>query len=313
MSYPSHILQSDIWAKFRLRWGTKAVKVDKAIFTVHPIPHTSFNIGYMPKVFPQDINWKLLTEKAKEEKCIFVKIEPNSEKFNKPHGFDVRKGERMFAYATFLIDLKKSEEELLSSMHPKTRYNIRLAQRKGVIVKVGHTQKMFEEFLILFKETEKRHNFFNHPDNYYRTLFSIFSDSKMVEIATGYFEREPLASMMLLLYKDTLFYPYGGSTHLYKEKMAFNLVFWEAILLGKKRGCHYLDLWNCLAPEQETPDHPWYGFHRFKKGFGGELVRFCGAYDLVLNPYLYPLVLLANKLRWSALKLGSVLKKVIKR
>lgn len=313
MTYPRHLLQSPGWAEFRTKWGTKVVAVGNAQFTIHPLPFKPWTVGYMPRVYPADINWKLLAEKAKEENCIFVKIEPNSESFTPPQEYDVRQGERIFAYATFLIDLKKSDEELLKAMHTKTRYNIGLARRKGVTVKIGHTEEMVNEFLSLYHETSERHDMVNHPDSYYKQMFSTFSSHENAEIVTAYFEGNPLASMVIVFYNDTMFYPYGGSTHLHKDKMAFHLVFWEAMQLGKKRGCNYFDLWNCLTPEQESENHPWYGFHRFKKGFGGEFVQFPGAYDVVFQPMLYPPVLILNKIRWAALKTGMVLKKVMRR
>lgn len=313
MEYPPHLLQSNEWAKFRELWGTKVVKAGNAQFTVHPIPHTNLTIGYMARAFPKDVDWKLLKEKAVEEKCVFIKFEPNSETFTPPKGFRVVKGERMFAYATYLIDLTKNEEDLLKAMHPKTRYNINLARRKGVEIKIGHTDEMVEEFLKLFHETCKRHKVFIHPDSYYKTIFDVFREKEKAEIVTGYFEKKPLASMMLLEHGKTLFYPYGGSTHIHKEVMAFYLVMWESILLGKKRGLKVYDMWNCLPPEIENPSHPWYGFHKFKKGFHGDLIRFPGAFDIVFMPQIYPFVIALNKSRWAILKGGAALKKLIKR
>ena len=313
MKYPHHLLQSSEWAEFRRKWGTKVIEVGKAQFTLHPIPHTPWTIGYMPRAYPEDIDWKLLKEKAKEEKCVFIKFEPNSESFSPPKGIKAVKGERMFAYATYLIDLKKSEEELLKAMHHKTRYNINLAKRKGVTIKTGHTEKMVDEFLELFHETCNRHKDFIHPDSYYKAIFDVFKEKDKAEIITGYYEGKPLASMMLLIHGDTLFYPYGGSTHIHKEVMAFYLVMWEAILFGKKRGCSVYDMWNCLPPEIENPSHPWYGFHKFKKGFSGDLIRFPGAFDIVFMPGIYPFVIALNKTRWAVLKGGAALKKLIKR
>lgn len=313
MRYPKHLLQSDMWAEFRRAWGTTVIKAGNAQFTTHPIPYLPWKIGYMPRVYPEDINWEECMKKAREEHCVFVKIEPNAEKFTPPSSYRIVPAKNMFAHATYLIDLHKSEEELLSRMHPKTRYNIRLAAKKGVTVKVGHTEQMLEDFLTLFHETEQRQRFFNHPDKYYKTLFSIFLKHKSVQLVIGYYEGKPLAAMMLLFNGDTMFYPYGGSTQEYKEKMAFYLVMWEAIRFGKKNGYRYFDMWNCLLPEEETSTHPWYGFHRFKKGFNGELIRFCGAYDLVLQPVFYPVVLSLNTIRWIVLKVGLALKTVIKR
>lgn len=308
LTYPSHLLQSENWAKFRRQWGNKVIKAGKAHFTVHPLPFLPWTIGYMPRPFAKDINWQTLAKEAKKERCIFIKIEPNSETFKPPTFLKVLRGERIFSYATYLIDLKKSEQELLTNMQPKTRYNIKLAAKKGVKVKIGHSPKMLEEFLSLYHQTANRQKFFIHPDNYYKTLFEIFKKDNEGEIVTGYYQGKPLASMMIFFYKQTMFYPYGGSANIHKELMPFYLVMWQAILLGKKRGCTYFDLWNCLLPEQENPTHPWYGFHRFKKGFNGQLVRFCGAYDVIFNPWLYPLLLFFNKIRWIILKIGKALR-----
>lgn len=307
MKYPRHLLQSSNWTRFKQKWGTRVVNVGKAHFTVHPIPFLPWTIGYLPRPFAEDINWQELIKKAKEERCVFIKLEPNSEIFKPPAFLNVKVGERMFSYATYLIDLQKSEQELLANMQPKTRYNIKLAAKKSVKVKVGHSQKMLEEFLSLYHQTANRQKFFIHPDEYFKTLFDIFQQDKQAEIITGYYQEKPLASIMVLIYNKTLFYPYGGSTNKHKELMPFYLVMWQAILLGKKQGCRFFDLWNCLLPEMENPTHPWYGFHRFKKGFNGQLIRFCGAYDIVFNPFLYPLLLLFNKIRWIILKIGKAL------
>lgn len=313
MKYPRHLLQSPGWAEFRKRWGTKVIDLGKSQFTVHPIPSLPWKIGYMPRPYPEDIDWKKFEEAARTEKCIFVKIEPNSPTFNPPKKFLVKASKNMFAHATYIIDLQKSDEELLAAMHQKTRYNLNLAKRKGVQVKIGHTDKMMSEFLHLFHITSGRHKIFLHPDNYYKTLFKVFVEEGNAEIITGYFKGKALASMMVIFYGDTLFFPYGGSTHLYKETMPFYLVYWEAFQLGKKRGAKYFDMWNCLTPEEENPNHPWYGFHRFKKGFNGEYLPFAGAFDVVFEPRLYPLVIALNKTRWAILKTGSVLKKLVKR
>lgn len=309
MPYPKHVLQSSLWAEFREKWGTKVIRVGNAQFTVHKVPLLKWTIGYMPRPLPQDIDWKILSEKARENKCIFVKIEPNSDTFSPPQGYNVKKGERIFAYATFLVDLHKSEEELLKAMNIKTRYNVNLARRKSVVIKHGTDEGMLQEFLEIHRQTARRHNILLHPDSYYKKLFEVFKNQKQAEILTAYYNNTPLASMMVLIYKDTAFYPYGGSLDLHREAKPFYLLMWEAFKLAKEKSCKYFDQWNCLLPEDERLTHPWYGFHYFKKGFGGDLVRFCGAYDVVFNPLLYYIFVLANKPRPAILKLISTLKK----
>ena len=83
--------------------------------------------------------------------------------------------------------------------------------------------------------------------------------------------------------------------------MASNLMMWEAIKWGKKHNAKHFDLWGCLGPDADK-NHPWYGFHRFKEGFGGELVEFMGSYDLVINPILYNIYTVLYPLRKNLLK-----------
>lgn len=93
---------------------------------------------------------------------------------------------------------------------------------------------------------------------------------------------QPLTAWMLLSFKDTLYYPYGGSSKSHPEVMANNLTAWEAIKLGKKLGLKKFDMWGALGPDADPKD-PWYGFHKFKMGYGGKLVQYLGSFDLVLN------------------------------
>ena len=90
--------------------------------------------------------------------------------------------------------------------------------------------------------------------------------------------------------------------------MASNLMMWEAIKLGKKHGCKMFDMWGSMGPEPDQRD-PWYGFHRFKQGYGGQLTEFVGTYDLVVNKLPYRIYTLADKLRWMGLKLLAKLRK----
>lgn len=306
---PAHILQSPAWGEFRTQWGTKVVRRGQMQLTIHPIPFLPWNVGYLPRVIPQDIAWDELAKVAEANRCLFIKIEPNSTTFEPPAGLDVRPAKNMFGHATYLIDLQKSEQELLAAMHSKTRYNIRFASKKGVLTKVGNNDEMFEEFLKMFHETNLRHHVVIHPDEYYRTLFRVFKAHGMAEIVTSYYDNVPLSSMVLLYYGETLFYPFGASTDLHRDKMPSQLTYWRTIEQGKKRGCKYFDMWNCLLPEQESPSHPWFGFHKFKKGFGGEMVQFCGAFDIVFSPRLYGLMLLLNNIRWKLLKLAVSLRR----
>ena len=215
------------------------------------------------------------------------------------NGTTLRKSKPIFATQTILLDLTKSEEELLAEMKQKTRYNVRLAEKKGVVVEERDDPEALDIFLKLQKETAKRQGFFVHPDSYYSTVWEVLRPKSMAHLLVAKVENTPVVAWLLLKYQDTFYYPYGGSSTEFKEYMASNLMMWEAIKLGKKLGCKVFDLWGATDDESD----PWYGFTRFKLGYGGELVSFPGAYDLILNSLLYYPFILVDKLRWWFLKL----------
>ena len=113
---------------------------------------------------------------------------------------------------------------------------------------------------------------------------------------------------MLVSFKDTFYYPYGGSSVEYKQVMANNLIAWEAIRLGKKLGLKKFDMWGALEPDADPKD-PWFGFHNFKKGYGGKLVEYVGTYDLVLNRPIYFIFSLIDQLMPLKVLLLKLLRK----
>jgi lipid II:glycine glycyltransferase (peptidoglycan interpeptide bridge formation enzyme) len=338
-----HICQSPEWVEVKTKIGTPAVLAgglpagrQGVQFTLHKVPLLPFNIGYCPKVDPEKIDWEKLKAAAKERRCIFVKLEPN-EQFNnlidsKNRRLDrtiqqLRPSKPIFATQTILLDLTKSEEELLAGMKQKTRYNVRLAEKKGVVVEERSDPEALEIFLRLQKETAQRQGFFIHPDSYYRTVWEVLhpkgmafllvasvrptSDNNLtiqqfIDSKNRRLDRTiPLVAWMLLKYQDTLYYPYGGSSGKFKNYMASNLVMWEAIKLGKKLGCKVFDMWGATDDQQD----PWYGFTRFKLGYGGQLVSFPGAYDLILKQALYWPFILIDKIRWGLLSLWQSIRR----
>jgi len=309
-----HICQSPEWGEVKTKIGTPAVRAGGVQFTLHNVPLLPFKVGYCPKVEVEKVDWGELKASAKKHHCIFVKIEPNDVVNRKParppesslagevgrvNRNDVRKSKPIFATQTILLDLTKSEEELMAGMKQKTRYNVRLAKRKGVVVKERNDEEGLEIFLKLQRETAKRQGFFIHPDSYYRTVWEVLRPKGMVYILIAEVEDTPIVAWLLLKYQDTLYYPYGGSSTKFRKFMPSNLMMWEAIKLGKRLGCKTFDMWGAIDDKSD----PWYGFTRFKLGYGGQLVSFPGAYDLVLKPLLYWPFVLADRLRWWVLKL----------
>ena len=295
----THVIQSWEWGMFREQLGTTLLRYD--IFknnklttafqiTLHPIPFTSQFVGYLPKgPLPNKEMAQALTKIAAEYHCAFIKVEPNipaSTSIYSVYPSFLPSPKPLFTRFNFVLDLSPTEEQLLKNMHPKTRYNIRLAEKKGVTVKEYTDEKGFNEFLKLHLETTERQKFHSHNQTYHKTAWQTLQNAGIARVLIAYYKRKPLSAWMLYTFKDTLYYPYGGSSVEYKDVMANNLIAWEAIKVGKRLKLKKFDMWGALGPEAPSND-PWQGFHRFKQGYGGELVKYIGTYDLVFNDPLY--------------------------
>lgn len=327
-----HPLQSFEWGEFREKTGIKVVRrgfFDKGklisgfTLTIHHIPRTKWKIGYLPKGDMPDK--KLIDELrriGKEENCIFIQLEPNVIK--NLNGEDPSSAPQddsfsnllnlrpaahpLFTRYTFQLHLTKSEDELLKAMHPKARYNIKVAKKHGVEIVEDNSQEAFEEYWRLMDETTKRQNFYAHTKEYHRIQWETFRKTKknlnglQSHLLLAKYKDKILTAWTLFTFKDTLYYPYGASSSENREVMASNLMMWEAIRFGKKSGLKRFDMWGALGQNPNIKD-PWYGFHNFKEKYGPEHVEFVGSYDLVINPLLYQLYKFADRLRWFYLKL----------
>ncbi len=299
--YPDHVVQSPEWGEFKTKMGTPSVRIGQLQYTLHSIPFSNKKVGYLPRLQPKDLDLDILFTSGKEHHCTHIKIDvPNAPlSYQIPQTkYQLLKTQPTFATATFMLEIAPSEEELLTKMHPKTRYNIKLAQKKGVRVERAED---INTFLLLQQETAIRQGFHLHPDKYYHTLWKMLTAKNMAYLLIATYQNKPLAAYFLMSYKDTFYYPYGGSSTEHKEVMANNLIMWEAIRLGKKIGCSQLDMWGAL-PQPVAREDPWYGFHRFKEGYGAELIEYPGAWDLIIDPVGYKLFQTADKIRWQVLK-----------
>lgn len=315
-----HFIQSYQWGEFREKTGVEVIRLGvfgpstssglKAGYqlTVHSIPHLPYTVLYLPKgPLPDDFMLATLLKIGQEKNAIFIKLEPDVEVAETKYQIPVNRNlvlspRPLFTKYTFQIDLTKSEKELMSQMKEKTRYNVRLAQKHGVKVLEDNSPEAFEIYLRLLAETTTRQKFYAHNEDYHRKMWEIFAPSGFVHLLLAYYQEKPLVAWILFRFRETLYYPYGASSAEHREVMASNLIMWEAIKLGKKLGCQIFDLWGCLGPNP-SPADPWYGFHRFKEGYGGKLVEFIGTYDLVINPLLYRIYNFVDNLRWSFLRL----------
>ncbi len=327
----NHPLQSWEWGEFRQKTGVDVVRM--GIFdqerlvkgfqlTIHKLPKSSFTIGYLPKCpLPDEYIISSLKKIAQEKKCIFIKLEPNVgapcskehcsvnahkqiEKFLFSQGCVY--GRPLFTKYTFQIDLQKSEQELLSEMKSKTRYNVGLSQRKGVKIFQDNSPQAFEEYLKLTFETTKRQKFYAHDKKYHRLMWESLHPAGIAHLLEAVYQQKTLVAWILFKFNNVLYYPYGASSSEYREVMASNLIMWEAVRFGRSQGCKIFDLWGSLGPNA-NPRDPWYGFHHFKEGFGPQLIEFVGSFDLIINKPLYKIYTLADNLRWKWLKLKAFL------
>jgi lipid II:glycine glycyltransferase (peptidoglycan interpeptide bridge formation enzyme) len=187
-------------------------------------------------------------------------------------------------------------------MHPKTRYNIKVAQKHNVIVKEDNSKEAFKEYLRLTEETTSRQRFYAHNMSYHKTMWKTMRDAGIAHLFTASYEGKILSAWIVFVWGDTVYYPYGASGRDYREVMAPTLLLWQIAKWAKQKGLKYFDLWGAMGPNPD-PNDPWYGFHRFKQGFNPRLIEFAGSFDLVLKPFHYRLYTLADTLRWKLLRL----------
>ncbi len=312
-----HPLQSYEWGEFRREWGNEITRLGnyegktlKNVFTIvsSPLPKSYFKIATLIKsAIPNKEELNELRAEAKKRNFVVVKIEPCepvdkknkaalAQRFRNAKGIP---GKTLFTPTTFWLDLRPGETELLTSFHKKTRYNIRLAQKKGVEIVEDNSNEAFECYLALTRETVKRQGFYAHSETYHRLMWqhlhTNFVNNKKKPVArllTARFRKQIITTWILFQWKDMLYYPYGASTYEHKNVMANNLMLWEAIRLGKKEKLKIFDLWG---------REPGKGFTDFKQGYNPKVVEFLGTWDLVTSPLYLPWRV-AEQARWLYLR-----------
>ncbi|TSC71966.1 MAG: methicillin resistance protein [Parcubacteria group bacterium Gr01-1014_38] len=197
---------------------------------------------------------------------------------------------------TRVLDLTQSEDDLLRAMHPKTRYNIRLARRHGAVVAEETTPRGLRIFFALASEVARRERFRYHPNHYYETLLQTLAPLAMLTVLIARHQDLPLAGSLLVHFGDTVTYAYGASSSRRKHVMAPHLLHWESILRAKAEGAARYDFFG-VAPPGASVVHPWFGISRFKQGFGGVAEQYVGAADLIADAALYRAVEIGRSLR----------------
>lgn len=221
----------------------------------------------------------------------------------------VRAGADVQAPDTVLLSLIPSEEALLAAMKSKWRYNIRLAEKKGVRVE-QKDEEGISLFYELLKETARRDGIAIHTIDYYQALFrhkKEYRDGQLdLRLYLAYYQELCLAGIIVLFWKNTATYLYGASSNQYRNYMAPYALQWRAIRDARASGCTTYDFFG--IPPSDDPRHPMAGLYLFKTGFGGEIIHRPGSWDY---PYKRGIAFLFRRLEGLRKNLRSV-KKVLR-
>jgi len=232
-----------------------------------------------------------LDKLAKRENAVFARFEHPYQK-SENHKFEKNLKNAHAHYqpeTTLVIDLTKSNEEILAQMKPKGRYNIKLAQKKEVQIR---EEPKADEFYELLQETTSRDKFHGHNKDFYQKMIDMVDDAKLY---IAEYQGEPIAGLIATFYKDTATYYYGASSNKHRNVMAPYLLQWHAICEAKSKGCNYYDFLG-IAPEG-AKNHPWQGVTAFKRKFGGEVVEYANYKERIYQPFWYWVMRIIKKLR----------------
>jgi len=271
-----------------------------------------FSVLYLPK--GPLFNWKDkqqsiqiiqdLVHIAREEKALFIKIDPDvwistgtpetEDESIQMEGVEIQQllGQYGWQYSndqiqfknTVLIDLTQPLPALLASMKQKTRYNIGLAERKGVVVRQGN-QHDFEDLYRMYAETSLRDGFVIRSREYYLDVWNTFYQSGYLIPLVASVEGEDVAGLMLFTFGEKAWYVYGMSRNKHRNLMPTYLLQWEAIKAARQSRCTVYDLWG--APNVFDESDTMWGVYKFKQGLGGITMRGIGAWDFPVRPLLY--------------------------
>ncbi|MER3400539.1 MAG: methicillin resistance protein [Thermoflexus sp.] len=310
----AHVLQTAPWGDLKAGFGWQAHRFLALAggraqagmqVLVRRLP-LGFSIFYIPKGPVGD--WQdpmvfegllaALDRLARAAGALWARLEPDVEEGGLALDltrFGLRPAPPVQPRRTLLVPLEGDEEALLAAMHPKTRYNIRLAARKGVVVREAGPEDL-PQFYWLLQQTAARDRFAIHSLDYYRAAYDRFVPH-LARLWLAFYEGEPLAGLMAFAWGERAWYFYGASGDRHREKMPTYALQWEAMRWAKARGCRFYDLWGIpdeppevLEAQFATRRDGLWGVYRFKRGFGGRVVRWAGAFDRVYRPLWYGLL-----------------------
>jgi lipid II:glycine glycyltransferase (peptidoglycan interpeptide bridge formation enzyme) len=303
--YPqAHVLQHSAWGELKSGFGWDVVRISngqtgaQVLFRLLPL---GLSIAYIPKgpVGPDwNALWPELDAVCKQKHAILLKLEPDAwepladeyQAFLK--GF-IPGAVPVQPQRTIVVSLEGDEEAWLGRMKQKTRYNIRLAERKEIVVK---SSEDVQSFHALMQVTSSRDRFGVHSLEYYRQAYNFFKPGEKAVLLEASYAGKPLAALMAFAAGERSWYFYGASSDEERNRMPTYLLQWEAMRWAARQGCKDYDLWGVpdvgedeLEKSFESRSDGLWGVYRFKRGFGGSLMRSAGAWEKVYQPALYRL------------------------
>lgn len=305
----AHVLQTWAWGEVKARYGWRPARlafsergrvVAAAQVLRRPVPKTPFGVMYVPKGPAVDLSdtsrfgqvLGALEQFTRAQRAIFVKVDPDLGPGAGAADALAERGWRASAeqiqfHNSVTLDLARSEEAILAGMKPKWRYNLRLAERKGVRVETTAQagEQPLREFYAMYAETSARDRFLIRSFEYYRDVWQTMLAAGRAQLFTARVGEGALAGLMLFYFARRAWYFYGASRDTGRELMPNHLLQWEAIRWARAQGCTEYDFWG--APDTLTESAPMFGVYKFKLGFGGRFVKRIPAHDYVVNPPLY--------------------------
>ncbi|MGB9859531.1 MAG: lipid II:glycine glycyltransferase FemX [Moorellaceae bacterium] len=315
-----HILQTYAWGEVKAAtgwqpWRLVVEEEGKIVAAVsllqRRLPYIRKSIFYAPRGPVVDFTHtslcdfllRAVKDLARQKGAILLKIDPDIPSENtQVRQWLQQKGFKLACAGTgfegvqprhvFRLDLRPSLEEIKQNFHPKTRYNIGLAQRKGVTVKAECTVEDLADFYRLLQETALRDRFLIRSYDYFLTLWKELVERGYAKLFLAYYQGRPIAGTLAFILGDKAWYMYGASSNRHRNVMPNYLLQWTMICWAKEQGCTLYDFRG--VPGDLSEDHPLYGLYRFKKGFNGVFTEFIGEYDLVYSPLYYGIWRLAQ-------------------
>ena len=200
------------------------------------------------------------------------------------------------------LDLSPSIDELLAGCKPKWRYNIRLAEKKGVHVRSDCTKDDLRVFYNILKETAKRDRFLVRGYNYYEQMWDTLVEPGYANLFLAEYEGEAVAGALSFIFGDKCWYTYGASSNRHRNVMPNHLMQWRMIEWAKDSGCVWYDFRGVSPKKEEDSGDHLYGLNRFKEGFGARFVEYIGEFDLPFSRTWYWLWAVGKPMLTSAMK-----------